>query len=146
MIKNLLFAVTLLSAVAFTACSKQAAVAKVYPLEGKTLHLVSLAGMDYDSSKMARPVSLNFLTDTKVAGSTGCNLVNGTYTIGAGVISFSDKMASTMMMCDEASNNVERAMLDLFGEANRYTVENGLMSVYNGEELLGVFRIAETLN
>lgn len=142
MIKNLFFAATLLFAVTFTACNKNTATAKIYPLAGKTLQLIELPGMTSDSIKTARKVELNFLTETKVAGSTGCNLVNGTYEIGAGVISFSDKMASTMMLCDDKSNNVERKMLDLFQKANRYTVKNDMMSVYKDNELLAVFRIS----
>lgn len=60
----------------FTACNKNAVPANVYLLAGKTLQLIELPDMTSDSIKTARKVELNLLTDTKEAGSTGCNLVN----------------------------------------------------------------------
>ncbi|WP_052467152.1 META domain-containing protein [Psychroserpens damuponensis] len=76
----------------------------------------------------------------RVNGFSGCNTFMGNYTITEGNrISFS-KMASTRMMCPDASIN-ETAVLQVFELADNYSIKGGVLSLNKGKRApLAVFK------
>ncbi|MGM9804922.1 MAG: META domain-containing protein, partial [Candidatus Aphodosoma sp.] len=114
---------------------------KTFNFAGTTLKLVEMPGVAYDTASVARIVELKFGEENRMAGNTGCNIVNGQFYANADTLRFPQPMAMTRMMCDETSNAVEMAMTNMLANTNRYTVENDMMSLYNGDELLAKFRI-----
>lgn len=137
--KKILFCAAI-AVMALSACGKKTT-AKTYDFTGKTLRLIELAGEKYDPASTMRAAEMVFDTKDHFAGNTGCNLFNGGYYVNADTLRFSENVAMTRMMCDETSNNVERAMTALISEANRYVVEGDRVSIFNGDRLLGVFGI-----
>lgn len=63
----------------------------------------------------------------KVVGSTGCNLINGTYKLDEDLrLSFS-KMLTTMMACENMAT--EQAFLNALNSVDNYTVHNDTLSL-----------------
>lgn len=136
--KKLLF-ISMVVAMAVSACCTKP---ETYDFSGKTLVLKELAGEAYDSASTVRAVELIFMAEENaLAGNVGCNLVRGSYYVNADTLMFPQPMAMTRMMCDEVSNDVEMKMTDLLNKTNRYAVNGTSVSLYAGEELLGVFEI-----
>lgn len=136
--KKILFIVAM-AAMALVSCSTKEV--KTFDFAGTTLKLIEMPGVEYDTTTVARVVELIFGDENRLAGKTGCNLVNGSYYANGDTLNFPQPMAMTRMMCDEMSNNVETAMTNMLAATNRYTVEGDVMSLYNGGELLAKFRI-----
>lgn len=137
--KKILFYAALV-AMTFTSCAKK----NTYTFAGKTLNLIELPGVAYQSDAVTRAVTLKFDADNSFSGASGCNLINGSFYVNADTLRFPQPIAMTRMMCDDASNAVEQAMTQLVNNANRYVVDGEQVSIYNGETLLGVFAISST--
>lgn len=73
-------------------------------------------------------------------GNTGCNVFGGSYTVGdEQAISITD-VISTMRACIEDDRmSIERKLLNGLREADRYDIDNNILSLYNGEKLLLTF-------
>lgn len=66
---------------------------------------------------------LRFETDGRVSGSTGCNGVTGTATIGEGTITFSP-LATTRRACTDEAMAQERRFLEAMGNARSYAMDD----------------------
>ena len=136
--KKILF-VAALAAMSVTTFAKKQDV-RPMNFSGQTLHLVEINGEKYSAESTMRPVQMVFAND-KVHCQTGCNTANAGFTLNGDTIRFSQPM-STMMACDEVSNKMERSILDLMQNTNRYSVSDKLVSFYHDNDLLGVFTMA----
>ena len=134
--------ISAVAALAMTSCGDKKT-AETYDFAGKTLQLVELNGEAYSVESTTRAAELTFGADGQLAGSTGCNLINGTYYANEDTLRFPQPLAMTRMMCDEVSNAVEMGMAELLSNANLYAVDEDHISIFNGETLLGVFAVVE---
>ncbi|RCU44722.1 META domain-containing protein [Chryseobacterium lacus] len=102
----------------------------------KTWELVSLEGQEVTTST---PIYLNF-ADNKLSGNTGCNTVNGNFTImNTTQIKFS-QLASTRMMCDRYDMKIENEMLEVLKTADNFTINDGKLMLNVGRRApLAVF-------
>ena len=66
---------------------------------------------------------LRFETDGRVSGSTGCNGLTGTATIGEGTITFSP-LATTRRACTDEAMAQEKRFLDAMGNARSYAMDD----------------------
>lgn len=73
---------------------------------------------------------LTFTSDGKVQGHTGCNPVNGTYTLIEGLRIKFDNMASGLALCSEI--DYETRFLEVLNTADNYTLQNGVLSLNKG--------------
>lgn len=102
----------------------------------KTWELVSLEGQEVTTST---PIYLNF-ADNKLSGNTGCNTVNGNFTImNTTQIKFS-QLASTRMMCDRYDMKIENEILEVLKTADNFTINDGKLMLNVGRRApLAVF-------
>jgi heat shock protein HslJ/uncharacterized lipoprotein YbaY len=66
-------------------------------------------------------VSIHFLEDDRVAGSSGCNRFMGGYALTGEGLSFG-QIAGTMMACPEAQMQIEQRFLGLLQAVNRFEI------------------------
>lgn len=103
----------------------------------KSWELVSLDGQDVNSST---PVYLDFGNNNKITGKTGCNTVNGTFTVTNGTQVRFSQLASTRMMCAPSDMNIENQVLDVLKTADNFTVNDGKLMLNVGRRApLAVF-------
>jgi heat shock protein HslJ len=98
--KNWLVFCIFLGMMILTACASSGA-QQGGDLTGKVWAVTELTGKPLVADT---GISAEFTADGKVSGSAGCNRYSGTYTISGSNITFSSPMASTMMMCDQATS------------------------------------------
>lgn len=81
-------------------------------------------------------------TEGRVSGYSGCNNFMGGYTLGDNsAIEFS-KMASTRMACFQAPFE-EQLMLNVFDQADGYTIKNNRLEIKKGSLVLATFTKVE---
>lgn len=79
-------------------------------------------------------LSLNFLAPDRLAGSSGCNRVVGSFTLTGEGLQFGT-MGSTMMACDEPLMEQERRMLDALEQVMRFDItEDGTLLLIGGPD------------
>ena len=66
-------------------------------------------------------ITIEFTSDGKVSGSSGCNLYAGVYKTDGNSIVISSPMASTMMACSQEIMDQESAYLKALGDARTFT-------------------------
>ena len=89
------------------------------PLAGEEWVIEDIAGGGIiDNSH----TTLQFLSDGKVAGSTGCNRLMGSYEINGKQLTIQPG-GTTMMACPTALMNQERKLLDLLPTIRRFRVD-----------------------
>lgn len=126
---------TLAAAATLAACAPQAPTTGSDSIQ-KTWELVSLDGQEVNTSE---PVYLNF-GNNKITGQTGCNTVNGTFTVTNNTQVRFSQLASTRMMCAPADMNVENQLLDVLKTADNFTLNNGKLMLNVGRRApLAVF-------
>lgn len=77
-------------------------------------------------------LSLNFLAPDRLAGSSGCNRVVGSFTLTGEGLQFGT-MGSTMMACEEPLMDQERQMLDALEQVTRFDIaEDGTLLLIGG--------------
>lgn len=81
-------------------------------LEGPEWQISSLGGEPLPESVS---VTIQFLEDDRVAGTSGCNRFMGAYELTGEGLSFG-QLAGTMMACPPPQMDVERRFLELMGE------------------------------
>ncbi len=84
-----------------------------------------------------KEITLTF-SDGKVHGNSGCNIVNGSYSVDGNKIQFS-QMASTMMACMEPEGvmDQEQKILQRLDQAKTFQIENGsLVLIASDQEVL----------
>ena len=98
----------------------------VAPLRGTTWRLIDLRGATAPSALTPpprRPVELVFAEkEDRVAGSGGCNLVNGGFRLDGGQLRFGP-LASTRMACPPALMSFERSYVDALGRVRRWSID-----------------------
>lgn len=79
-------------------------------------------------------LSLNFLAPDRVAGSSGCNRVIGSFNLTGEGLQFGT-MGSTMMACDDPLMEQERRMLDALEQVMRFDIsEDGTLLLIGGPD------------
>ncbi|NJC26776.1 META domain-containing protein [Neolewinella antarctica] len=99
-------------------------------LVGSTWSIDRIFGKDITAPDGRTKPYLTFTADGKVQGHTGCNPINGNYTLENGLrITFSD-MASGMAFCGDVPYEAE--FLEILNTADNYTLNNGSLSLNKG--------------
>lgn len=81
--------------------------------------------------------------DGKVAGSTGCNQINGTIEFMKNqAIKFS-QVATTRMSCPDDINQVETKFLAAINSANAWSMENNVLTLLKGNTVVAKLKAAE---
>ena len=76
------------------------------------------------------------LENGRVSGTTGCNRINGTYTVSGSSIQFGPNLAMTKMGCPNYDENI---FLDAFSKVNRYSVRNNELQLFQDSTLQMTF-------
>jgi len=76
------------------------------------------------------------LDNGHLSGSTGCNRINGSYTIAGNSIQFGSNIAITKMGCP---NYDEGIFLDAFNRINKYQLRNNELMLMHDSTLLMTF-------
>ena len=76
------------------------------------------------------------MEDGRISGSTGCNRINGTYTLSGNSIQFGSNIAVTKMGCP---NYDEGVFLDAFNRINKYQIRNNELMLLHDSTLLMTF-------
>nr|WP_242519284.1 META domain-containing protein [Halochromatium roseum] len=107
-------------------------------LEGEEWTVHSLAGEPVPDEVS---VTINFLENDRVAGSSGCNRFMGGYALTGEGLSF-DQIAGTMMACPELQMQTEQRFLGLLQAVNRFEVtpDGGLQLITTDNERIGAER------
>ena len=107
-------------------------------LEGPEWTVNSLAG---DPLPDEVSVSINFLEDDRVAGSSGCNRFMGGYELTGEGLSFG-QIAGTMMACPEPQMKTEQHFLELLRGVTRFeiTPDGGLLLITSDDERISAKR------
>ncbi len=124
----------------FPSCSVSASAKGKGDITAKEWILVSVKSKDGLSnltpSNDSYPTLL--ISEGRASGSAGCNRFMGSVTVDGNSLKF-DKMATTMMLCQDGMD-LEEAVLNIFGQANSYTVEKGNLLLKKDAEVLAVFK------
>ena len=75
-----------------------------------------------NKAKLRKPLSITF-ADNKVHGYSGCNGFHGTVNATRERVKFG-QLASTMMLCDEAANNIESSMHNALNVVHKFDIVN----------------------
>lgn len=78
-------------------------------------------------------------TEQQVNGQSGCNNYFGGYTKENQTIKF-ERMASTMMACNDTSMTVEKRFHEMLEQVNRFEVTEEFLFFYRDTQLLAQFR------
>lgn len=105
-----------------------------------TWELIKLEGTNIEQSN-EKGEKIQFTlnsVDQMVFGNSGCNSFNGSYELDDGNrIKFS-KIASTRMACPESDIN-EQEVLDVFNQADNYTIDGNKLILNVGKRALWLF-------
>lgn len=82
-----------------------------------------------------KPV-LQFEANNKLAGTTGCNHLSGTYTLKQGNLAIGTGIATTKMACAGYEENI---FLEALTRVTKSEIQNGSLNLYDGNKLLMVF-------
>lgn len=80
-----------------------------------------------------RPVTLDFVSETDVHGSGGCNTYNGAYTASDGLISFSPVMSTRMACVEEDRMAQENAYFAALALVERYVVSGNRLTLIGSD-------------
>lgn len=75
-------------------------------------------------------VTLEFVDDSQVAGSGGCNRFSGTYTLSGDSISFSPLISTRMACNSQEMGRQETRFFDALGSAIRYEMTDGQLIIW----------------
>lgn len=97
--------------------------------------LVSVRGSDARLGTTVQPPWLELLSDGRVLGYTGCNRLQGSYTLDGNNLTF-PPLAMTRKAC-MANRELERGFTDGLGDTRRYQIDGSQLVLLKGEmELL----------
>jgi len=110
----------------------------VDPLINDIWILEFIKGVDYNPKTQTdlRPTIEIHLKDNKVTGNTGCNNMNGSFTVEEDQIKFSD-IITTKKFC---SDGIEQEFLIALGMVNNYKIEKMKLHLYQDDEKLLIFQ------
>jgi len=152
--KNFIFAIgicAIILSIGMSACrskgTKQSemsneTVTTIKDLVEKKWNLVELNGVDIstDHPNIAANAFIMFHAhgdERMVNGNSGCNNFSGTYSLGSGSELKFSGVASTRMMCIDMT--IEDQVNQLFQIVDNYTIQNGRLSLLQGETPLARF-------
>ena len=98
------------------------------PLEKTYWKATELGGKPVAAGDLSREAHLVFGTESRVAGSDGCNRVSGSYQLTGDAIKFG-QMVGTQMACP-GSGETERAFRAALGDATRYRIVGNRLELY----------------
>jgi len=109
------------------------------PLEGTDWKVTELGGAPVAAAPGARQASLVLTAEgRKVAGSTGCNRMAGTYELEKDALRFKP-MALTMMACLEPLMKQEQAFVEALKATSSYRIAGETLELRDGEKVLARF-------
>lgn len=104
------------------------------PADLLTAHLWRITALGDADLVDPERLSLNFLEPDRVAGSSGCNRIVGSFNLTGEGLQFG-AMGSTMMACEEPLMSQERRMLDALEQVTRFDVtEDGTLVLIGGPD------------
>ena len=107
-------------------------------LEGTHWKLVELGGKPVVAQAAAKQAYLSLeRSDHRLAGSTGCNALVGTYKLKRGKLTI--EPAATTTACIDALARQESALLDAYRSVNRYRVDHNMLELRHGKDVLARF-------
>ncbi len=107
-------------------------------LEGTHWKLVELGGKPVVAQAGAKQAYLSLeRSDHRLAGSTGCNALVGTYKLKRGKLTI--EPAATTTACIDALARQESALLDAYRSVNRYRVDHNMLELRHGKDVLARF-------
>lgn len=137
--KNLILPLFLFTML-FASCNTNKQMAKDSPFDpeadrkelvGSTWTIDRIFGKGIVASDDRAAPYLTFTADGKVQGHTGCNPVNGTYTLENGLRIKFDNMASGLAFCGDAAPH-EANFLEVLNTTDNYTLNKGMLSLNKG--------------
>lgn len=87
-------------------------------------------GTTIDKATDGNQPYLKFTTDGKVMGNTGCNPINGTYTLEKGLRIKFNNVATGLALCEDFP--YERDLLQILNSTDNYTLTGGTLSLNKG--------------
>ena len=76
------------------------------------------------------------LEDGRLSGTTGCNRINGSYTVSGSNIQFGPNLALTKMGCPNYDENI---FLEAFNKVNHYLLKNNELQLMQDSTVLMTF-------
>jgi heat shock protein HslJ len=87
-----------------------------------------LASLNGNAPVAGTQVTLNFITESRAAGSDGCNRFNGSYTVAGNALSFGP-MAGTMMACPPGIMTQATAFNKALAETKTFAIANDTLTL-----------------
>lgn len=147
MLKKTLIASVLAMSIAMTGCSEQKeqntptvdpAGDVVKKLEGTSWELVMDGSGKAECEEL--PPLMEFLSQNRIAGNLGCNLINGQYKLDGKSFRF-ESPAMTKRMCAPKTMELEARLTDMVANARFMTTMKGELMIWNERgELLARYR------
>ena len=148
MLKKALIASVLAMSIAMTGCSDQKAEQKapkvnpageiVKKLDGTSWELVMDGSTKGDCEEL--PPLMEFLSQNRIAGNLGCNLINGNYKLEGKSFRF-ESPAMTKRMCAPKTMELETRLTKMVADARFLTTMKGELMIWNERgELLARYR------
>lgn len=99
--------------------------------------LVSLEGQNVQAPKDTRTAYIRFEEkENDFTGFTGCNRLNGHYTLTEQQLQLSD-IGTTRMAC--ADMQMENKMLEVLGRVDSYRIAGDVLTLYAGDQAVATF-------
>ena len=124
-------------AMLLTACGASGASDQSASLDGTSWVLTAF---NKNQPMAGREPTISF-EDGQASGTTGCNSYGGGYQLNGDKISF-DAMFMTEMFCEDVADQ-ESIYLQLLGQAERYEVVDGVLTIFCGPQQTLTFVPAE---
>lgn len=96
-------------------------------LTAQKWEIEKIFGRDIEAPEGRDEPTLKFNMDGTVTGHTGCNPINGTYTLEEGLRIKFNNMATGLALCSDVP--YEREFLDILNTADNYTIADGMLSL-----------------
>ena len=97
---------------------------------GETWVLRSMRGLD--SVPESAPPEIQFLTNGRLTGSTGCNRMNGRYELDGVAVDF-DGLATTRMACEGAIGEIESLFVETLRSARYLELGPEFLDLFDGD-------------
>lgn len=122
-------------AVTLFACKQKTAEFGFY---GKELTMTTIGDEIMDYTGQLNQATITFTKEgNTIAGNLGCNLYNGSFKMDGDKLSFTN-IATTVMACDSANNELETKMLDVINQTDNYEVTENELKLKAGDKVLAI--------
>lgn len=102
------------------------------PITDQRWLLVSVRGSTARLGTTVQVPWLELLSDGRILGYTGCNRLQGSYSLAGDALTF-PPLAMTRKAC-MANRELERGFTDGLGDSRRYRLDNGQLVLFKGNE------------